>query len=263
MDAIETETKLEPDVETAGQGNEGLIPIKDYAERFGVSRRTVERYAKVGRIEIKKQLGRIYVVDNPPKPAPPSTESVRLDEMSDLTPLVQKDWFDFGMAQAQAQAKAKTKWQIACLAFAVLLVAAVITGSGGGVWLWKDRVAKANALTAVRRQLTDGAEQINALQGQLATERQDYATRLASQQAGYAAKINVLTAAETQLATAAEQFNTLQDQLAIDRQDYITQLDSQRASYAGTVEQLQDGIAELAGHVVELSKAVAEVQLIP
>ncbi len=261
MDAIETETKLGPDVETAGQGNEGLIPIKDYAERFGVSRRTVERYAKVGRIEIKKQLGRIYVVDNPPKPAPPSTESVRLDEMSGLTPLVQKNWFDFGMAQAQG--KAKTKWQIACLAFAVLLVAAVITGSAGGVWLWKDGVAKADALTAVRRQLTDAAEQINALQGQLATERRDYATQFASQQAGYVAKINVVTAAETQLATAAEQLNTLQDQLAIDRQDYITQLESQRASYAATVGQLQDGIAELAGHVVELSKAVAEVQLIP
>ena len=281
MDRIETETILKPDVETVGQDNECLIPITDYAQRLGLSRRTVDRYAKVGRIETKKQLGRIYVVDKPLKPAPVKTDNVRHDKTSEFAPLVQSDWFDFGMVQAQA--KAKTKWQIACLTFAVLFAVVVITGSAGGVWLWTDRAAKANMLTAAQNQLTNAGEQFETLQDQLATERQDHITQLESLQTSYTATVGQLQetltdrlAAERQdytaqldsqrasyTATAAQLQETLTDRLAAERQDYTTQLDSQRASYTATVGQLQERITELAGHVVELSKAVAEIQLTP
>lgn len=254
MDVIKTETTFEPSLGKAGQGKERLIPIEDYAQKMGVKRSTVDLYAKAGRIETKEQQGRMYVVDKP---------------------LVEKEWFELSVVQAQA--RAQTRWQIACLTFAVLFVLAVIAGAVGGVRLWTDRAASTGMLTTARAQFADtgqlltalqtqaadAGKQIASLQAQLTAERRDYTAKLESQRTEYAAKIDGLTSAQTQLARAAEQLRTLQTQLETDRQDYKAQLKAQQVSHAATVGQLHDGISQLVGHVVELSKAVAEVELTP
>lgn len=159
MDMVETETLEEPGFETVRQDDESLIPIDDYAHKLGVSRRTVDRYARVGRIETKKHLGRTMVVDKPFKAAPFHEDSVRHEQTTELAPLVEKDWFNFG--HALAQAKAKTKWQIACLTFVVLFVAVTLAASAGGVWLHMAMQTKTDQLTAA-------GEQANGLQNQLA-----------------------------------------------------------------------------------------------
>lgn len=240
MDVIRTETTFEPSLGKARKDIERLIPIEDYAQKIGVSRSTVDRYAQTGRIETKKQHGQTFVVDRP---------------------LVEKDWFALGLVQAQA--KAKTLWQIACLMFAALFVLAVLAGSVGGVRLWADRVASAEMLTATQIQVADAGKQITSMQEQLTAERRDHTTRLESQRVEYAARIDGLATAGTQLTRAAEQLKGLQAQLAAERQDHKAQLKSQQVSHAATVDQLHAGISKLASHVVELSKAVADLQTAP
>lgn len=159
MDTVETETIVQEEPETVRQDDECLIPIEDYAQKLGVSRRTVDRYARVGRIETKKHLGRTMVIDKPYKPAPFLADAVRPEQTTELAPLVQNDWLNFG--QALSQAKAKTKWQVACLTFAVLFVAVTLVASVGGVWLHMSLQTKADEVNAA-------GEQVSGLQTQLA-----------------------------------------------------------------------------------------------
>lgn len=254
MDIKKTETTSEPSPGKACQDKERLIPIDEYAQKIGVKRSALDRYAKAGRIETKEQHGQMYVVDKP---------------------LVEKDWFEFGIVQAQA--KATTRWQIACLTFATLFVLTAIAGAVAGVRLWTDRTASAGMLTTtqtqfaetgrllvgLQAQVADAGKQIASLQAQLTAERQDHAAKLESQRTEYTAKIDGLTSAQTQLTKAAEQLKTLQAQLATERQDYKAQLKAQQISHATTVSNLHAAISQLAGHVVELSKAIAEIELTP
>jgi len=169
MDTVETETLLQPDSETVRQDSECLIPIDEYARKLGVSRRTVDRYARVGRIETKKHLGRTMVIDTPLRPESAHEDGVGQEQMTDLAPLAHKDWFHFG--QTLAQAKAKTKWQIACLTFVVLLVAVLLAASVGGVWLYMSLQTKADQLTTANEQLSGLQTQLANMQGVLDNER--------------------------------------------------------------------------------------------
>jgi len=159
MDTVETETVVQEEPETVRQDDECLIPIEDYAQKLGVSRRTVDRYARVGRIETKKHLGRTMVIDKPYKPALFHADAVRPEQTTELAPLVQNDWLNFG--QALSQAKAKTKWQVACLTFAVLFVCVVLAASIGGVWLHMSLQTKTDEVNTAN-------EQVGGLQTQLA-----------------------------------------------------------------------------------------------
>jgi hypothetical protein len=240
MDTIKNKKTLEPSPGKARQVSERLIPIDEYAQKIGVKRSTVDSYAKDGRIETKEQHGKTYVVDKP---------------------LGEKDWFEFGIVQAQA--RAKTRWQIACLVFASLFALAAIAGAVGGVQLWTNRTASAGMLsttqaqfadtgrllTGLQAQVADAGKQIASLQAQLTAERQDHTAKLESQQTDYAARIDTLT--------------STQAQLAVERQDHKAQLKAQQVSHAATVSRLHDSISQLSAHVVELSKAVAEVAPAP
>ncbi len=254
MDTIKTETTFEPSLGKSRQDKERLIPIDDYAKKMGVKRSDLDRCVKAGRLETREHHGQTCVVDKP---------------------LVEKDWFEFGIVQAQA--KAKTRWQIACLTFASLFVLAVIAGAAGGVRLWTDWTGSAEMLTTtqaqfadtgrlltgLQAQVADAGKQIASLQSQLTAERQDHAAKLESQRTDYTARIDGLTSAQTQLTSAAEQLKALQAQLATERQDHKAQIKAQQTSHAATVSKLHAGISQLAAHVVELSKAVAELQPAP
>lgn len=56
VETIESETILHAESEL-------LLPIEEYAERHGISRRTVNRYVKSGRLESTKQRGRTIIID--------------------------------------------------------------------------------------------------------------------------------------------------------------------------------------------------------
>ncbi len=254
MGVIKNDTASEPSPGKAGQDTKRLIPIDTFAQNLGVKRSTVDSYAAAGRIETKEQHGQTYVVDKP---------------------FAKKDWFEFGVVQARAGAK--TRWQVACLVFAALFVLAVLAGAAGGVRLWTDRAASAEILTEARAQVADrrllltalqvqvadADKQMASLQEQFTAERNDHATKIESQQAQYTAKIDELAKAQTQLTAATEQLKALQAQLATERKDYDARLKSQKESHAATVAQLHAGISKLSSHIVELSKAVAEVQPAP
>jgi hypothetical protein len=169
MDTVETETIVQEEPETVRQDDECLIPIEDYAQKLGVSRRTVDRYARVGRIETKKHLGRTMVLDKPYKPAPFHADNIRTEQTTELAPLVQSDWLNFG--QALSQAKAKTKWQVACLTFAVLFAGVTLAASVGGVWLHMSMQTKTDQLNSANEQVSGLQTQLGNLQLTLDNER--------------------------------------------------------------------------------------------
>ncbi|MHC4117698.1 MAG: hypothetical protein ACYSWO_09345 [Planctomycetota bacterium] len=254
MGVMENNTTVGSSTGRTGKEMERLIPIDKFAQKMGITRSTVDRYAKAGRIETKEQQGQMYVVDKP---------------------LAEKDWFDFGIVQAQA--RSKTRWQVACFVFATLFVVVALAGAAGGVRLWTDRAASAEILaetraqvadrrlllTALQLQVADADKQIASLQEQLTAEGRDHAARIESQQAQYTAKIDELAKARNQLTVTTEQLKALQGQLAAERKNYDARLKSQKESHAATVAQLHASISKLSGHIVELSKAVADVQLAP
>ena len=216
METITSETIFDADVETPGQDNECLIPINEYGQRLGVSRRTLYRYAKVGRIKTKKHIGRTYVVDKPLKPAPVKTDIVRHDQTSELALPVEKDWFAFGMAKSQATAR--RKWQFACRTFVALFVVALIAS----VWLFQER------------QIQLGM--IEGLQSQLNT----------------AAVRGIATAAEVQ--ELEQQLSMASVDLGAQQARHTTELEALRLSHAAAVGRLQDQIGTLTGQIVELSR---------
>lgn len=237
MDVIKTETTFGPPLENQGRDSERLIPIEDFARDIGISRRAAARHAKAGRIKTKEREGNTYVVDRPP---------------------AEKDWFEFGVARVQATAK--TRWQIACLTIATLLVAAVIAASAAGVWLWTGMTTSARTLVEAQDRLRAAGEQIVALQLQLADEHRDHIAELEAQKADFDSRANAFAAADVQLARAADQFKAMQALLVAERQSHKAEIQSQQISHAATVDRLHTGISELAANVVELSKAVTDVQ---
>lgn len=169
MDMVETETVVQEEPETVRQDNECLIAIEDYAQKLGVSRRTVDRYARVGRIETKKHLGRTMVIDKPYTPAPFRADTVRPEQTTELAPLVPQDWLHFG--QALSQAKAKTRWQAACLIFAVLFVGVTLAASVGGVWLHMSLQTKTDQLNTADERVSGLQTQLGNMQLALDNER--------------------------------------------------------------------------------------------
>ena len=117
VETIESETILhiEPEI---------LLPIAEYAALHSLSRRTVDRYVQIGRLESKKQHGRTMILDKPLKPQPTESRQVRTDIDSQLVPLAQTDWMQLGYFKARS--KAKTIWQTYAIVVTILLFAFVL-----------------------------------------------------------------------------------------------------------------------------------------
>lgn len=54
-----------------------------YAHKQGISRQTLDRYARLGKVETKKRLGRMYVVDKPIKSTSDKTDYVGPDKKTE------------------------------------------------------------------------------------------------------------------------------------------------------------------------------------
>ena len=121
--AIESETVLHGEPEL-------LLPIDEYALRHGVSRRTVNRYVKSGRLDSTKSHGRTMILDKPLKPPVQDTRNVQANIDSQLVPFAQADWIRFGMLQARS--KSKAIWQ----AYAIVLTALFVALLLASLWLF-------------------------------------------------------------------------------------------------------------------------------
>ena len=120
---IESETVLHND-------HDLLIPIAEYASRERLSRRTVDRYVRFGRLEKVKQHGQTYILDKPLKPPP--RDLVTSDKVPDsqIVSFVQTDWVRLGYLQARS--RAKTAWQIYAILLTVLFVCLLLVS----LWLF-------------------------------------------------------------------------------------------------------------------------------
>jgi len=112
--AIDSETVLHAEPEL-------LLPIDEYATRHGISRRTVNRYVKSGRLDSSKNHGRTMIVDKPLKPQSQDSRHVKPNIDSQLVPFAQADWIRFGILQARS--KSKTIWQTYAIVVTILLFA--------------------------------------------------------------------------------------------------------------------------------------------
>ncbi len=121
--AIESDTVLTGEPEL-------LLPIDEYAARHSVSRRTVNRYVKGGRLDATKQHGRTMIIDKPLKPSARDTRHVSANIDTQLVSFTQADWIRFGMLQARS--KAKAIWQTYAIVLTVLFVALLMVS----LWLF-------------------------------------------------------------------------------------------------------------------------------
>lgn len=121
--AIESETVLTGEPEL-------LLPIDEYATRHGISRRTVNRYVKSGRLDATKQHGRTIIIDKPLKPQSQDTRHVKPNIDSQIVPFAQADWIRYGFLQARS--KSKTIWQTYAIVLTVLFVALLMVS----LWLF-------------------------------------------------------------------------------------------------------------------------------
>ncbi len=114
VETIQSETVLHGEPEL-------LFPIDEYAERHGVSRRTVDRYVQTGRLESKKQRGRTMILDKPLKSPSQDMRQGQSDTDFQIVPLAQADWIHFGYLKSRS--KSKTIWQTYAIVVTILLFA--------------------------------------------------------------------------------------------------------------------------------------------
>jgi len=115
--AIESETVMHVEPEL-------ILPIDEYAARHGISRRTVSRYVKIGRLESAKQRGRTMIIDKPLKPATQDTRQGQANIDSQIVQFAQADWIRYGSLLTKS--KSKTLWQTYAIVVTFLLFAFVL-----------------------------------------------------------------------------------------------------------------------------------------
>ena len=131
------------ETQTIEQKPEGVIPIDDFARQQHVSRRTVDRYIRIGRVVARKLNGKTFVVDSPvkteigqlkstPKMEYSTTQTVQPEAITKTAQMTKMNWTQFGILAAQV--KAKRTWQIVAIVSIVCLIAA--TGTAG--WLFSS-----------------------------------------------------------------------------------------------------------------------------
>lgn len=123
VESIESETVLTSEPEL-------LLPIDEYAKRQGISRRTVSRYVKSGRLESAKQRGRTMIIDKPLKPATQDTRQGQANIDSQIVQFAQADWIRYGSLLTKS--KSKTILQTYAIVVTILCVALMLAS----LWLF-------------------------------------------------------------------------------------------------------------------------------
>jgi hypothetical protein len=125
---------------------QATLPANDYAEKYGISRRTVNRYIQAGKIEAVRRTGRTYIIDQSPTKTPIESEPVRrLDNQdAESSQIIKRpDDYPLKLDQLSAQVKSGYRWRH----LAIGLIITVCIAAPALVWLyliWQDT---ADALT--------------------------------------------------------------------------------------------------------------------
>ena len=162
------------------QKPERIIPIDDFARQQNISRRTIDRYIRIGKVNARKVKGKTFVVDSPIKPESRQsknaqkmqseiTQTVQPEEMiTKIAQMTKMDWTQFGILTARA--KAKRIWQTVAIVSIVCLIAATVAAG----WLFSDRQIQferqVRTLSQVQRKHNQLADQLRAESELLTTE---------------------------------------------------------------------------------------------
>lgn len=135
-----------------------FVPIDEYANREGISRRTANRYAKIGKIQTAKHKGRTMVIDKPIEPEPimpkkDNQESQTRQQSGQIELFGQQQWFELG--KLTIRAKSRQTWQFLAITSFVLIV--TILGLSG--WLFLERQVKTERLDLAQTKIMLMTEQ--------------------------------------------------------------------------------------------------------
>ena len=148
------------------------LTAHEYAEKYNISRRTVTRYIKQGKLEAVRRKGRTHVIDLEPSETPIETEHAKkLDSLdSESGQLVrQPDDYVFKLGQLSVQAKAGHRWQFLSIVLVVLLFLA----TPAAVWLyltWQDTAGELAISQETTATITADLDTATATIGQLQTD---------------------------------------------------------------------------------------------
>lgn len=123
-------TQTIPPTDTTFAESETITPIEEYGLKWGISRRTTDRYVKNGRVRVIKKAGRTFCIDTEPKPAMakpdmPGFSDRQSDTSFDLP--ARNDWIQFGIMTGQAKQANVFKTLSVGLSFVLVAVVSVAT----------------------------------------------------------------------------------------------------------------------------------------
>ncbi len=130
-----------------------LIPANEYALKYGITRRTVDRYVRSGKVEKVRQGGRTLIVDKPPEKPETQSESSETVPSDLIVAPVRTDWLRLGYLEAQA--KSRTAWQVLAIILLVLNIIILIVGTGAAVWFWQSNINLQSSVANSQNQIVD------------------------------------------------------------------------------------------------------------
>lgn len=137
------------------------LTADDYAGKYGISRRTVSRYIKQGKLEAVRRTGRTYVIDQKPAETPIKTEPAkRLDNLASKPGQLAKkpDDYLFKLGQLSVQAKAGHRWQ----SLSIVLIVAAFIAVPAAVWMYSTWQDTADALAVSQETTTTVTADLDA-----------------------------------------------------------------------------------------------------
>ena len=143
--------------------SEVVIGIDEYADKHRITRRTVDRYVRAGKVEKIRQYGKTLVVDKPPIPnfkTSVKSEKSGTSGTVEIEPFVREDWVNFGAARAYAASR--HKWQAAFFVVSVLFVLVLMASGIGGTYLYQTNKTLSAQVVAAGEQASQAVTESNA-----------------------------------------------------------------------------------------------------
>jgi hypothetical protein len=149
------------------------LSANDYAAKYGISRRTVSRYIKQGKLEAPRLSGRTYIIDLEPADRPIRAESAKRPDAQGAGSgqiVRQPDDNLFKLSQLSAKSKAGHRWHY----LAIVLILAAVIATPTSVWIYSSSKNTADALaisletaTTISADLVTATTNIKQLQDDL------------------------------------------------------------------------------------------------
>jgi len=188
------------------------LSATEYAEKHGVSRRTVSRYIQQGKLESVRRKGRTYVTDLEPTETPIRTESAKKLDNQD-TQLGQltrtPDDYMFKLGQLTVQAKSGHRWK----SLSIVLVVLVFIAAPAITLLyitWQNTAAKLSTSQAAATAITADLATATTINDKMQKDLFQAKTTIAESSAS-------IRANEVITQTHLDQLQDLRDQLKLER----------------------------------------------